>query len=129
VEAALAAAGVRAIGAGLAGRGDIGLNAQDGLDALGLAGLVERDGAEDVAVVGDGDGLHPQFGDAGHELVDLVAAIEQRELAVEMEVDEGPDVRGPLSVALYRRVTHPAEPPSVEKHHRPKPTLSRESRH
>ena len=40
------------------GAGDVGLHAQDGLHPGRLGRLVEVDGAEEVAVVGDGHGVH-----------------------------------------------------------------------
>ena len=73
-------------------RPDVGrhvrLDPQDGLDALLPAGLVEGDGAEQVAVVGKGDRVHAEAGDPVHQGLHPVASIEQRVLGVEVEVDE-----------------------------------------
>ena len=88
VIAAFAAAAVGAISAGLAGRRDIGLNAQDGLDAFFLAGLIEHCGPEHVAVVGDRAAGHAQLGDAIDKFVNLVAAVEEGVFGVEVEVGE-----------------------------------------
>ena len=47
------------IGAGfVALLGDVDFAADDGMDARGLGGVVELDGAEEVAVIGHGDGGH-----------------------------------------------------------------------
>lgn len=37
---------------------DVGFVAEDGANATGFAGVVEFDGAVEVAVVGNGDGVH-----------------------------------------------------------------------
>ena len=42
--------------------GDVDLAADDGLDALRLGCVVELDGAEQVAVIGHGDGGHLLLG-------------------------------------------------------------------
>ena len=47
-------------------RGDVHLAADDGLDALGLAGAVKVDRAVHHAVVGDGDRVLPQLLDPVH---------------------------------------------------------------
>ncbi len=67
---------------------DIGLTTQDGLDALGLGCPVEGHGAEEVAVVGDGDGVHPEGFHALDEFVEPVAAVEQGVFGMEVEMDE-----------------------------------------
>ena len=73
-------------------RPDVGRNVrldpQDGLDALLPAGLVEGDGAEQVAVVGQCDRVHAEAGDPVHQGLHPVASIEQRVLGVEVKVDE-----------------------------------------
>ena len=51
--------------------------------------LVELHRPEHVAVVGDGARRHSRAGDARQQLGDLVGAVEQRVLRVEMQVDEG----------------------------------------
>src|SRR5437879_4621194 len=74
-----------------AGR-DVDLAAHNRLDSGFLARLVEVDGAVHDAVVGDGQGGHLELGRSLHERVDAAGPIEQRELGVVVEVDEG--VRG-----------------------------------
>ena len=71
----------------LAGR-DVGLHAQDGVDAGAPAGAVEVERAVQVAVVGDGQGFLPQPLRALHERVDLGKAVEQAELGVCVEMRE-----------------------------------------
>src|SRR5690606_26585527 len=61
---------------------------EDGLDAFVLRSPVKGHRAEEVAVVGDGDGVHPERLDALDELVEPVAAVEEGVLGVEVEMDE-----------------------------------------
>ncbi len=61
----------------------------DRVDAGGLAGLVEGDGPVEVAVVGERHRGLAQRGGAAGELLDRDGPVEQRELAVDVEVDEG----------------------------------------
>src|SRR5207244_4102241 len=68
--------------------GHVGLAADDRLDAGGGGLLVELDGAEQVAVVGDGHGRHAEglrFLDQG---VNLVGPVEETILSMNVEVDE-----------------------------------------
>ena len=68
---------------------EVGLEADDRLDPVLLAGLVEVDGAVHHAVVGEAQRRLPQLGGAGRHRVDLAGAVEQRVLAVGVEVDGG----------------------------------------
>jgi hypothetical protein len=61
---------------------------EDGLHVRLLRRLVERDGAEHVAVVRHGDGGHPRRGDALDEVLHLHRPVEERVLRVHVEVDE-----------------------------------------
>ena len=54
---------------------------------LGL--VVELDRAEQIAVVGHGDGGHLLLCDELHQLRDLAGAVEQRVVGVAVKVDEG----------------------------------------
>ena len=54
-----------------------------------FGGVVELDRAEEVAVVGHGDGGHLLFGDDIHQLADLAGAVEEGVVGVAVEVDEG----------------------------------------
>ena len=77
------------IGAGLVALlRDVDFAADDGLDALCLGGVVELDRAEEIAVVGHGDGGHFLFDDV-HELADFAGSVEQGIIGVAVEVDEG----------------------------------------
>ena len=71
-----------------AARGHVDLAAEDGLDALVEAGVVEGDRSEHVAVVGDGHRLHAEPSHLVHHLVDVAGPVEQAVLGVEVEVDE-----------------------------------------
>ncbi len=55
--------------------GDVDFAADDGVDAGGFGGVVKFDGAEEVAVVGEGDGGGFLLGDKLHELRDFASAI------------------------------------------------------
>ena len=56
---------------------DVGLDAQDGPDALLQRLVVEGKGAEHVAVVGDRDSRHVELADPPAELPDPVRAVEE----------------------------------------------------
>ena len=68
--------------------GDVGLDADDRLDALVLRGLVERDGAVEGAVVRDGHRIHALGGRRVDQLRDPAEAVEQAEFGVDVEVGE-----------------------------------------
>ncbi len=68
--------------------GDVRLDADDGLDAVLLARLVERDGPVEGAVVGDGERVEAQAGRLRGQVIDAPEAIEQAELRVDVEVAE-----------------------------------------
>jgi hypothetical protein len=79
-----------AVGAGLVSLlGNVHFATDDGLNPLGFGGVVETDGAEEVAVIGHGDGGHFLLGDDLHELIDFARAVEQRIVGVVVEVNEG----------------------------------------
>ena len=67
---------------------DVDFAADDGMDALGFGRVVELDGAEEIAVVGHGDGGHFLLGDDVHELVDFAGAVEQGIVGVVVEMNE-----------------------------------------
>ncbi len=50
--------------------------------------VIKLDGAEEVAVIGHGDGRHFLLGDDLHELRDLAGSIEQRIVGVAVKVYE-----------------------------------------
>ena len=93
VPAAVLLARVRLVAAvalpAVAVDGDIRLDAEDRLHASVLRGEVELHRAEQVAVVGDGDRVHAEFLHALEQPLDGVAAVEQRILAVKVQVREG----------------------------------------
>ena len=76
-----------ALGAAIARR-DVDLAAEDRLDALLPRVVVEGDRREHVAVLGDGERGHAQLLRLVEQLLDAAGAIEQRELRVEVEMDE-----------------------------------------
>ena len=67
---------------------DVDLAADQRLDAGLLRVLVELDGAGERAVVGESDGGHLELGGAGGEVRDPAGPVEDRELGVDVEVDE-----------------------------------------
>jgi hypothetical protein len=76
-------------GVGAAVVHEVGLEAQDRLDPLLLARLVELDGAVHHAVVGQAQGRLVELSRAGGERVDLARAVEQRVLAVDVQMCAG----------------------------------------
>ena len=75
-------------GAAVAVGGHVELEADDGLDALLLGGVVELDRAAERAVVGERHGGHAQLFGALDQLLDTAGAVKERVLAVHVEVDE-----------------------------------------
>ena len=69
-------------------RRDVGLDADDRLDALGLRGLVEGDRAVQGAVVRDRHRIHALLGRRIDQLRDPAEAVEEAELGVDVEVRE-----------------------------------------
>jgi len=90
---------------GHAAGGDVGLDADDRLDAGLLGGGVERDDPVHAAVVGQRHCRHPLVGDALRHLADAGEAVEQAELGVNVKVDE---VAGPARASGARWVTRPS---------------------
>ena len=68
--------------------GDVGLDADDRLDALRPRGLVEGDRAVERAVVGDRHRIHAQLCRRIDQLRDPAEAVEQAEFGVDVEVRE-----------------------------------------
>ena len=68
--------------------GDVRLDADDRLDALVDAGLVEADGAVERAVIGDGEAVEALLGRRIDEVRDPPEAVEEAELGVDVEVSE-----------------------------------------
>ena len=71
---------------------NVDFTADDGPDALLFCFGIEFDRAEQVAVIGHGDGRHFLLSHHVHQLPNLAGAIEERVVGVAMEVYEG-DVR------------------------------------
>ena len=67
---------------------DVGLDADDRLDAAGARFLIEVDSAVEGAVVGHGDRLLADREDAIHHIGDATEPVEKRELGVEVQVRE-----------------------------------------
>ncbi len=80
-------AGRAALRAAIARR-DIHLAAENRLDAPLPRRVVEPDRGEHVAVLGDGEGRHPERLRLIQQFVNAARAVEQRELGVEVKVDE-----------------------------------------
>ncbi len=68
--------------------GDVDLAAEERLDALLAGRLEEVDRAGERAVVGEPDGRHLELGRAPGEVRDPAGPVEDRELGVDVEVDE-----------------------------------------
>ena len=68
--------------------GHVQLQAHDGLDALVLGGAVELHGAAQRAVVGERHGGHAELVGPPHEVFHTAGAVEQRVLAVHVEMNE-----------------------------------------
>ena len=69
-------------------RRHVRFDSDDRADPLLERLLIELDGAEQIAVVRDGDRLHPECDGLLEHLVDLLRAVEKRELGMVVEVDE-----------------------------------------
>ena len=70
-------------------RGHVGFAADDGFDACIFGFAVELDGPEHVAMVGHGHSRLTKRFDLLDERLDLIRAVQETELGVEMEVHEG----------------------------------------
>ena len=92
--------------------GDVRLDADDRLDALRDAGLVEGDGPVERAVVGQGEAVEPLRGRRIDEIRDPPEPVEEAELRVDVEVREvvGGDGHGRAMVAP-RGPPDPGDPP------------------
>ncbi len=91
--------------------GDVGLDADDRLDALVRGRLVERDGAVEGAVVRDREAVEALLPRLVDELRDPPEAVKERELGVRVEVDEvvgGERQVGHQQLAVDRRPCGPA---------------------
>ncbi len=62
--------------------------ADDGLDSLGFGGVIELHRAEEIAVIGHGDGGHFLLRDDVHQLVDFAGAVEQGIVGVVVQMNE-----------------------------------------
>jgi hypothetical protein len=68
--------------------GHVGLHAEDGLDAGRPGRFVEVDGAEEVAVIGDGHGVHAALLHRLRQVAHADGAVEEGIEGMEMEMDE-----------------------------------------
>ena len=67
---------------------DVEFAADDGLDAVFVGGVDEMHGAEDISVVGHGDGGHAEFFHALAEFFHVAGAVEQGVIGMQMQMDE-----------------------------------------
>ena len=98
---------------------EVRLEPEDRLDAGGAARLVVLDRAVHHAVVGEPERRHAELGGALGESVDLCGAVQQRVLAVDVEVDgglvhpsimaTGPDAKGLAIRTLRDSIESPAD--------------------
>ena len=70
------------------GGGDVEFAADDAFEVVFFGGGVPFDGAEEVAMVGEGDGGHAEFFGTFEEVVDGGTAIEEGVVGVAVEMDE-----------------------------------------
>ena len=75
-------------------RGDVGLHADDGFDALFPGGFVEGPCAEHAPVVRESEARHLVFFGLVHQVRDAVRSVEERKFGVSMEVNEAHVRRG-----------------------------------
>ena len=80
-------AGRAALGAAIA-RGDVHLAPQDRIEPALARLVVEDDGREHVAMLGDRRGRHPELDTLVQQLLDAAGAVEQGIFGVQMQVDE-----------------------------------------
>jgi len=92
-----------------ASRGHIGFAADDGLDACIVGFAIELDGPEHVAMVGHRDGRLARRFNLLDERFDLIRAVKETELCMEVEVDEGRSHEGILGAWERRSQTHEEE--------------------
>ena len=78
-----------AVTLGAPARGNVRLVADDRIESGSLAFLVELDGAEEIAVIGEGAGVHALGLDVGDELRDPARAVEEAVVGMAVEMDEG----------------------------------------
>ncbi len=76
------------VAVGHAPGGDVGLDADDGLDAGFLARFVERDDAEHRPVVGQGQRRLVERLGPRRQVFDAAEAVEQRELTMDVQMDK-----------------------------------------
>ena len=70
-------------------RRHVGFATDDRFDARLFRFLIKFDRAVEIAMIGDGDGRHPEFLRLFHQLPHPHRAIEEGVFGVKMEVDEG----------------------------------------
>lgn len=68
--------------------GEVRFASDNGFDSLSLRLLIEFNGAKEVPVVGHGHGGLPEISDLIDQWVELVCAIKQAVMGVQMKVDE-----------------------------------------
>ncbi len=67
---------------------DVEFAADDGFDVILVRRIYEMHRAENISVIGHGDGGHAEFFDALAKFFDVASAVEQRIIGVEVQVDE-----------------------------------------
>jgi hypothetical protein len=67
---------------------DVKLASDDRFNANLVRGIHKVHRAKDVSMVGHGHGRHAQFVNAMDEFVDVASAVEQRIIAMQMQMDE-----------------------------------------
>ena len=85
----------------------VGLEPDDRLDPMLATGLVELDRAVHHPVVGEPEGRHSQLRRAGGHRVDLAGAVEQRVLAVGVQMGDGRGAHGQGAIMPSEARCHP----------------------
>ena len=80
--------GQQALALSPAARREIGFTPDDGLHPLGRSLFIEVDGAEEVAVVRDGERGLLKIADLLEQRIQLIRAVQQAVLGVEVQVNE-----------------------------------------
>ena len=71
-----------------AARGNVHFTADDGLDPVFDSGLIEMNGTEQIAMIGQSKGRHPATGGFFDEFFNPACPVEQAVLGMNVEVDK-----------------------------------------
>ncbi len=92
---------------------DVDFATDDRVDVVGLGSVIEFDRAEQISMVGHGDGRHLLLYRDLHQLIDIAGSVEQRIIGVAMQMDERHDETfrgGGTTLFLHKPVLYPIPP-------------------